>query len=147
VSDSKLKKHIIILGLILSALVGGLAYSLAESFYQAEFMPIARAEKKWGIKTLDKDRFRSGDPSQRAAMAVDIIKRSLFVGKSRKLVRQELGDPDSYFFSDTIYAYKIMPFPGAKMENWHLVFIPDEKLEMIKEVKIHKKCCYKSLIN
>jgi hypothetical protein len=60
-----------------------------------------------------------------------------------KLVRQELGEPDSYFFSDTIYAYKIMTFPGENKENWHLVFIRDEKLENVKEVKIHKKCCYK----
>jgi len=77
-------------------------------------------------------------------MTVDIVKRNLYVGKSMKLVRQELGDPDSYFFSDTIYAYKLMPFPGAEKENWHLVFIPDEKLEKVKEVKIHKKCCYQS---
>jgi hypothetical protein len=48
------------------------------------------------------------------------------------------------FFSDTIYAYKIMPFPGENKEKWHLVFIPDENLEKVKEVKIHKKCCYKS---
>ena len=37
-----------------------------------------------------------------------------------------------------------MPFPGEKKENWHLIFIPDEKLETVKEVKIHKKCCYQT---
>lgn len=102
------------------------------------------AEKKWGSVALDKNIFHSGDLNQRAAMAVDVLKRNLYVGKEMKLVRQELGDPDSYFFSDTIYAYKIMPFPGDGKENWHLVFIPDENLEKVKEVKIHKKCCYKS---
>jgi len=76
-------------------------------------------------------------------MAEEIIKNNRFVGKSRKLVRDELGDPDSYFFSDTIYAYKIMPYPGENREIWQFVFIPDERLEKIKEVKIHKKCCYK----
>jgi hypothetical protein len=80
----------------------------------------------------------------RAPMAVDIVIRQLYAGKSRKTVRSELGAPDSYFFSDTIYAYKIMPFPGEGKEIWHLVFIPDDKLEKVKEVKIHKKCCYKS---
>lgn len=115
----------------------------AEPYFQSEFMKIPEAEKKWGIMPLNTEQFKSGDLLKRAPMAVDIVKRSLYVGKSRKSVRKELGDPDSYFFSDTIYAYKIMPFPGKDKETWHLVFIPDEKLEKIKEIKIHKKCCYK----
>lgn len=115
----------------------------AEPYFQSEFMKIPEAEKKWGTMPLNTAQFKSGDLLKRAPMAVDIVKRSLYVGKSRKSVRKELGDPDSYFFSDTIYAYKIMPFPGKDKEIWHLVFIPDEKLEKIKEIKIHKKCCYK----
>ncbi|MCB0349641.1 MAG: hypothetical protein KDD38_00565 [Bdellovibrionales bacterium] len=115
-------------------------FSFAGSTYAAsEVISAKNAELKWGIKDLDKNLFKSGDLSQRAAMAVDIVKRSLYVGKSRKNVRRELGDPDSYFFSDTIYAYKIMPFPGRGKENWHLVFIPDDNLENVKEVRIQKK--------
>lgn len=102
------------------------------------------AQKKWGTKALDKNLFKNGDHTKRESMAVHIVVNSLYVGKPMKLVRAELGDPDSYFFSDTIYAYKIMPYPGEGKEIWHLVFIPDEKLENVKEVKIHKKCCYKS---
>jgi hypothetical protein len=117
--------------------------TFADTFFQSDFMKPPQAEKRWGIKPLDKDLFRMGDHTKRESMAVDIIKKNLYVGKPMKLVRQELGDPDSYFFSDTIYAYKIMPFPGENKENWHLIFIPDEKLEKVKEVKIHKKCCYK----
>lgn len=118
-----------------------LAFASATSFFDAEYLSPKDAEKKWGTLTLNHDQFKSGDLAKRAPMAVDIVKRSLFVGKSRKQVRGELGDPDSYFFSDTIYAYKIMPFPGEQKEIWHLIFIPDDKLEKIKEVKIHKKCC------
>lgn len=114
----------------------------ADTFFQSEFMKVSDAEKRWGSKALDTKLFRTGDSSQRQSMAVDIIKKNHYVGKPMKLVRQELGDPDSYFFSDTIYAYKIMPYPGEKQEIWHLVFIPDENLEKVKEVKIHKKCCY-----
>ena len=101
------------------------------------------AQKKWGTKALDKILFKNGDHTKRESMAVYIVANSLYVGKPMKLVRTELGDPDSHFFSDTIYAYKIMPYPGGNKEIWHLVFIPDEKLENVKEVKIHKKCCYK----
>ena len=122
-------------------LIGFAVY--ASSYFAADFMNNSDAEKKWGTLTLNAEQFKVGDLSKRAPMVVDIVKRSLYVGRSRKDVRRELGDPDSYFFSDTIYAYKIMPFPGENKEIWHLVFIPDDKLEKVKEVKIHKKCCYK----
>lgn len=115
----------------------------AKQYFGADFMDLKTAKKKWGVKTFESSQFKSKNYSARAPMAVDIVQRSLFVGKGRDTIRQELGDPDSYFFSDTIYAYKIMEFPGANQENWHLVFIPDENLEKVKEVKIHKKCCYK----
>lgn len=114
------------------------------TYFKSKFMSVSEAEKKWGVQTLNIKQFKSGDLSKRAPMAVDIIKRSLYINKSRQSVRDDLGDPDSYFFSDTVYAYKIIPFPGKDKENWHLIFIPDEKLEKIKEVKIHKKCCYDS---
>lgn len=136
-------KPILYLLFFMSSIFG--VQSIAESYYKADFIKISDAEKKWGTLKLDAKVFKSGELAKRAPMAVDIIKSQLYVGKSRKIIRSELGDPDSYFFSDTIYAYKIMPFPGEGKENWHLVFIPDEKLEKIKEVKIHKKCCYKPL--
>lgn len=115
----------------------------ASGYLRAEFMSPKIAQEKWGSSPLNKELFKNGDHTKREAMAADIVSRKLYVGKPMKLVREELGDPDSYFFSDTIYAYKIMPFPGQNKEIWHLVFIPDEKLEKVKEVKIHKKCCYK----
>lgn len=102
--------------IILFVLFESLNLAKAESFWQSEFMPIDVAEKKWGITPLNIARFRAGALDKRASMAVDILKRALYVGQSRKKVREELGDPDSYFFSDTIYAYKIMPFPGAEKE-------------------------------
>ena len=115
----------------------------ARGYYRSEFLSPKDAQKRWGLKTLDKELFKRGDLATRQAMAVDIVSKNLYVGQPMKLVRDELGDPDSYFFSDTIYAYKIMPFPGENKEIWHLVFIPDNKLKKVGEVKIHKKCCYK----
>jgi len=135
-----MKKSILLIGVPILALAIGWACWAA--YFQSEFMSVAKAEKKWNTITLNASQFKAGDLSKRAPMAVDIIKRNLYVGKDMKRVREELGDPDSYFFSDTIYAYKIMPFPGEKKEIWHLVFIPDDNLENVKEVKIHKKCCY-----
>ncbi len=136
-----MKKYILIS--VLLGVISVIGFTgVADSYFAADFMKVSDAEKKWGTLTLGPEQFKAGDLTKRAPMAVDIVKRSLYVGKSRKTVRQELGDPDSYFFSDTIYAYKIMPFPGENKEIWHLVFIPDDKLEKVKAVKIHKKCCY-----
>lgn len=111
-------------------------------YYRGDFMSPRETRNKWRVKELDKDLFKNGDPAKRESMAVHILVNQLYVGKTMKLVRSELGNPDSYFFSDTIYAYKIMPYPGEGKEIWHLVFIPDDNLENVKEVKIYKKCCY-----
>lgn len=75
-------------------------------------------------------------------MATDAIKRNVYVGTDMLAVRKIMGTPNSYFFSDTIYAYKITE-PAANKESWQLVFVPDDKLEKVKEVRIRKKCCYK----
>ncbi len=135
-------KSILKLSVTLILLLGLTAFGL-KSYFGAKFMSASDAEKKWGRVSFDAENFKSHvDLTKRAPMAVDLIKKKKYVGQPMKQVREDLGTPDSYFFSDTIYAYKIMPFPGENTENWHLVFIPDENLEKVKEVKIHKKCCY-----
>lgn len=82
----------------------------SSGYYRADFMSPKDAAKKWNTKPLDKALFKNGDHTKRESMAADIVTKNLYVGKPMKLVRSELGDPDSYFFSDTIYAYKIMPY-------------------------------------
>ena len=122
----------------------GLGIYTYANFFGAQFLSASEAQQKWKVVPLDKEKFRSGKIENRAGMAVQILKESKYVGEPMLKVKSDLGRPDSYFFSDTIFAYKIMKFPGKDIEEWHLVFIPDEKLEKVKEVKIHKKCCYES---
>jgi len=136
----KLRKIVILIFLTTLAI----AYFSWAQYYAGDFMDLKTAEKKWKVSAFNKELFRKTAPEKRAPMAVDIVMRQVYVGEDMLKVREELGSPDSYFFSDTIYAYKIMAFPGENEENWHLVFIPDEKLEKVKEVRIHKKCCYKT---
>ena len=61
-------------------------------------------------------------------MAVSLLEKKSYVNGQMSKVRAEIGAPDSYFFSDTIYAYEITP-PEENKEQWQLVFIPDNKLE------------------
>ena len=55
-------------------------FSLADTFFQAEFMKPAEAEKKWGVKLLNKDLFRTGDQNKRESMAVDMVKKISTLG-------------------------------------------------------------------
>ena len=69
-----------LVALITILIMGILA--VAESYYAAQFMALSAAEKKWGTQSLDAKTFSEGNLSKRAPMAVDILKRSLYVGKS-----------------------------------------------------------------
>jgi hypothetical protein len=131
-----------IFSLVMLALLVGVGK--AEDFFQAKFMSVQEAEKRWGQKTFDANEFRSMPAEKRAPMAVDIVKRQLFVGQERSKVRQQLGSPDGYFFSDSIYAYKLDKFKEGMKEAWDIVFIPDQDFKKVKEVKIHKRCCYEA---
>lgn len=116
---------------------------LADTFWGSDFLTVSEAQKKWGASTFVGEKFKTASEKDRGSMATDAIKRNIYVGTDMLLIRKIMGTPNSYFFSDTIYAYKITE-PAANKESWQLIFIPDENLEKVKEVKIRKKCCYKS---
>jgi hypothetical protein len=132
----------LLLFIALSVFVGAKAISTGKGFFQAQFMSLEEVKKKWKAEPFDSNKFKNGSPAVRASMASEIIERKLYVGHSRKKVREELGDPDGYFFSDTIYAFQIQEYSESKKESWQIVFIPDEDLTKVKEVRVHKKCCY-----
>lgn len=117
-------------------------FSLADTYWGSEFLNIKEAENKWGVSAFVAKKFKQSTEKIKSSMAVDILRKKLYVGLDMLSVREDIGTPDSYYFSDTIYAYKITE-PGENKESWQLIFIPDEKLEKVKEVKIRKKCCYK----
>lgn len=121
----------------MSIFVIAYSYSIANE----KFLTVKQAEKKWGILSFDAKKFTTLSEEKKGAMAVDLVKQKKYVNSLRQDVIKEMGDPDSYFFSDTILAYKITRREKNK-EQWHLIFIPDDKLERVKEVRIHKRCCY-----
>lgn len=107
-----------------------------------KFLSLKQSEKKWGSLIFDAKKFTTLTEKEKGAMAVDLIKNKKYINSYILDVRKEMGDPDSYFFSDTILAYEITP-PEENKEQWQIIFIPDDNLSRVKEVKIHKKCCYK----
>lgn len=108
-----------------------------------EFMPIEKAQQKWGNTSFDAKKFTSGGEAERASMVVDLIKSKKFIGKSLADVKAQLGESDGYFQNDAIPTYFISPSSkDKKAEAWQLVFSPDKDFKLVKEVKIHKNCCY-----
>lgn len=113
------------------------------NYSRAQFMSLKDAEKRWGVVKFDPEKFKKLSPRERASMAVYTAKNQLYKGRILIEVREELGEPDGYFFSDTILAYQIEPYTEEKKESWQLVFIPDEKnIKKVGRIQIHKKCCY-----
>ena len=114
-----------------------------QKFLQGIFLSTKQAKKKWGVASFKAAEFIKSSELEKGAMSVGLLEKKLYLNELMSKVRSDFGTPDSYFFSDTIYAYEITP-PEENKEQWQLVFIPDDNLEKVKEIKIHKKCCYKS---
>lgn len=118
--------------------------SFAEDFFGAKFMTQKEAKSKWGSTFFDAKVFKKSSEKEKGAMAAQVIEKRIFVDQDMLKVREQMGDPDSYFFSDTIYAYIITSSAKPGQESWQLVFIPDQDLKKVMDVKIHKKCCYET---
>jgi hypothetical protein len=120
------------------------AYALSgKAYINGTFLSLKEAKSKWGSVEFKASEFKKISERQKGSMAVNLLEKKSYINGPMSKVRAEIGAPDSYFFSDTIYAYEITT-PEENKEQWQLIFIPDDKLEKVKEIKIHKKCCYKS---
>lgn len=109
------------------------------------FLALSRV---WGSLRFEPEKFKAANEKDRLAMAADAVERKVFVGESMWKVQDALGEPDSYFFSDSIFAYGLSEFAKENIvdqtkETWDLVFVPDKDLKNVADVKIHKRCCYK----
>ena len=135
---NKIIKRIFLVLIALFFVTFAYGYNVANE----KFLSLKQSEKKWGVLSFDAKKFTTLTEEKKGAMAVDLIKNKKYINSYLQEVRKEMGDPDSYFFSDTIMAYEITP-PEANKEQWQIIFIPDDNLERVKEIKIHKKCCYK----
>jgi hypothetical protein len=120
------------------------AYALSGAPYlSGTFLSLKEAKSKWGSLEFKASDFIKSNERQKGSMAVSLLEKKIYINEPMSVVRADIGAPDSYFFSDTIYAYEITP-PKENKEQWQLIFVPDDKLEKVTEMKIHKKCCYKS---
>lgn len=112
---------------------------------QEYFISTKDAKAKWGIQSFSPEKFKSfkSEPMKRAPMAVELLATQNLKGRKMADIIKMLGAQDGYFFSDAILAYKIQIPNEKSKESWQLLFIPDEALLNVKEIKIHRRCCDK----
>ncbi len=125
---------LIFIGLILGGFVFG------QHFWRGETMSIKKIEKKWGASTFDATKFKNGDLKIKSAMAASLIKLKKYIGKSVEEVRNQLGDPDGYYFSDVYPAYIIEEGQTRDQDTWQIVFLLNQK-RLVTGVIVHKNCC------
>jgi hypothetical protein len=139
-------KYALIVFLLISASAGYWTIGSASNYLHQEFMSLKDAEKKWGKKKFESGKFKIGGETLRASMTANLIKSGYYIGKPFKKVLEDLGTSTGYFQNDGIPSYIITPESKTKNEKkevWQIVFIPDDKWQKVKEVKIHKNCCNK----
>lgn len=128
--------------LFLSLVLITMSYAFAQHFWRGELMPLKKVEEKWGQAEFFAEKFKLASPVEKAKMAYSLIKNKKYIGKSVLEIRQELGDPDGYYFSDIYPAYIITDSPNKGDDVWQIVFLLD-KNKKISEVVVHKNCCAK----
>ncbi len=140
-----MKKTVVFLGtFILSGTLGGLWYLYANFHpYLAgqEFMSVESAEKKWGQKAFDAIKFQNAPMSERAGMAVDLIKKKTYLNQPLERVIKEMGPRSGYFISERIPTYFVVEGWEKNENSWQLVFLPDRNGNIVEDVRIHKNCC------
>ncbi len=123
------------------AVVSGIALAGKGFLSREEFITLEKAEKKYGTAHFDPVKFKKADQKTRSSMAAALIKSKRYLGKPISFVREELGEWDGYFETDSIPAYLIESSTTGSKEAWEILFLPDKTGRNVGEIKIHKNCC------
>lgn len=134
---------VLVFPLLLNQTLGKQSREIAETqsyLDSQEFMMADEATKRWGAKPFDVRKFKTGKVSERAAMAVDLIRSKSMLGKTPDEIKTLLGDFSGYFWSDRVPAYFVSEGWTEGKDSWQLVFLLDNSAH-VNEVRIHKNCC------
>jgi hypothetical protein len=128
----------------LSALIIGGSFTIGAGILtpRNEFMKVEDAGRRWGKKKFDSKVFKTANSVERAGMTFDLIESKKYIDGSVDDVIRDLGEPDGHYFSESIPAYIIGEMSIKPTEMWQIVFIPSNDGKVVKQVRVHKKCCY-----
>ncbi|MBN8535992.1 MAG: hypothetical protein J0M15_02975 [Deltaproteobacteria bacterium] len=114
--------------------------SNAQLFWGGKTLNPKEVKEKWGHEKLDLKKFKEGSVKVKSSMAYSILLDKTLIGKSIDYIRNNLGNPDGFYFIDSYPAYLIQEGASHKEETWQIVFKLNEKYN-VREVIVHKNCC------
>lgn len=124
---------------------GYAAVNLAKSYIRpVEFMSLKKVCRRWGRQPLDEAKFKASgeDRSLRAKMACSLLKsQRKYIGMDSYKIREALGPPSGYFFSEAFPTYLINKAAKKGDDVWQLLFLIDNE-QKVSKIVVHKNCCY-----
>lgn len=121
-------------------LVGFSLALMAQSFWGGKVLNPKEVKEKWGNEKLDLKKFKEGSVQVKSSMAYSILSDKTLIGKSIEYIRDNLGNPDGFYFIDSYPAYIIQEGKNHKEETWQIVFKLNDKYN-VREIIMHKNCC------
>lgn len=110
-------------------------------FWRGSLMSLSQAEKRWGKEKFEINSFRTGDVKIRSKMVYSLVSdEKKFFGKTVYEIRELLGTPDGFYFSDIFPAYMVERGTTREDESWQIVFLLDRQ-QKVSKIIIHKNCC------
>ena len=140
----------VLLGAALTAaflFAGYVAAKLIKDYIRpVEFMSLKKVCRRWGEQPLDEAKFKASgeDRSLRAKMTCSLLKnQKKYIGADSYKIREILGPPSGYFFSEAYTTYLInRAGEMGKEDVWQILFLIDRD-QKISKIVVHKNCCYR----
>lgn len=142
-------KKVLLIAVLTAVLLsaGYVAAKLTKNYIRpVEFMGLKKACLRWGEQPLDEAKFKTSgeDRSLRAKMTCSLLKnQKKYIGMDNYKIREILGPPSGYFFSEAYPTYLINKAGERGGDDvWQLLFLID-KDQKISKIVVHKNCCYR----
>ena len=117
--------------------------AVAKHFWRGKLKPLNDVCALWGEQKFSIEKFKSGNESERAKMACDLLKnQNKFKGFDLLKLRATLGSHDGFYFTDIFPAYMIYTGASTSEDSWQIVFLLNND-KKVDEIVVHKNCCYK----
>jgi hypothetical protein len=113
---------------------------LAETYWGGKTLSANEVKKKWGAKSYDVKKFRTGDLATKSKMAFSLMKDKNLIGKSYAEIIETFGQPEGFYFIDTYPAYIIQRGKDRSEDTWQLVFKIGDGYK-VREIIMHRNCC------
>jgi len=99
-----------------------------------------QVKQRWGSESFNEAKFKQANLNHRAKMAYSLLTSKKFQGLGAAEIREQLGDFDGHYFSESYPTYLIQIAERKGDESWQIVFLIDNDRKT-KDVIVHKNCC------